>query len=393
MLSPSNLRIVKITATSSEVHWLPAHSSYLHEVFLNESLLECVKAGCSSCTINNLTPDTKYCLQVRTSIPDHLKITVGKISEENLSAETEFTTPAGGKLVISHFPFFEQLFFHMKKYLTNYSYFLGLPEPPVNLRLAQRTLKDIVLTWLPVSLSEDGYSNGYKVSGYKVYVNGIYCTETVSACMDNVEISMERLNNLGRRHDFSRMCFVVRTLSVLGESVDSNMVDIGSEDFKNCPAEKGSNEVGSSNEKDWTVEKAKKVDMEDDYGKLKSDSDIEVILPSIASDKCAEKLDSSSENTGQHSEADEKSNNSEEGELRSARKEDDNSVDVKTGSTKIVSSTVVGPALAVRKAPTVTRYEEVETESDSTETRTQETEEETIERFDHLEVSIRSRKG
>ena len=99
ILSPTNLRAIKITSTSSEIHWLPAHSCYLHEVFLNESFLECVKAGCSTYTLTNLTPDTQYRVEVRTSIPDHLKITVGKISEENLSAETEFTTSNGGKTV------------------------------------------------------------------------------------------------------------------------------------------------------------------------------------------------------------------------------------------------------------------------------------------------------
>ena len=99
----------------------------------------------------------------------------------------------------------------------------------MDLRLAQRTSETIMLTWLPVTLSQDGYSNGYKVCGYKVYVNGIYCTETTSACVDSASITMERLNSFGRRHDFSRMRFVVRTLSVLGESVDSNAVDIESD--------------------------------------------------------------------------------------------------------------------------------------------------------------------
>lgn len=107
-------------------------------------------------------------------------------------------------------------------------YLLGLPEPPVNLRLEQQTLEKIILTWLPVTITPAGYSNGFKVSGYKVYVNGIYCTETDSSSVDSVSIPTERLCNLGKRHDFTRMRFVVRTLSVLGESADSNVVEIPS---------------------------------------------------------------------------------------------------------------------------------------------------------------------
>ena len=272
-----------------------------------------------------------------------------------------------------------------------HSYFLGLPEPPVDLRLAQRTSENIVLTWLPVTLSEDGYSNGYKVSGYKVYVNGIYCTETVSACVDNVEISVERLNNLGRRHDFSRMCFVVRTLSVLGESVDSNVVDVSSEDCGNCADVKESSENGLSNKTDRIIEKASEADTEDDCQKLKSDSENEISLSSNLSDKdnSGEQaiLNFSSENTRLHSESDENSNDSEEAELKSVSKNEDDVSDVKIGTTESVSTTADVPAAIVRRPPIVTRYEDVGTESESTESKTQETEEELIERFDHLEVS------
>lgn len=96
----------------------------------------------------------------------------------------------------------------------------------MNLRLERQTAEEIILTWLPVTISQSGYSNGFKVSGYKVYVNGIYCMETDSAAVDNVSITNERLRNLGKRHDLTRMQFVVRTLSVLGESADSNVVEV-----------------------------------------------------------------------------------------------------------------------------------------------------------------------
>ena len=102
---PSNLHVIKITATSGEVQWLPSHSSYQHEIFLNEALLESVKVGCSSFTINDLSPSTKYHVRVRTIIPDHLKMSVGKLAEKDSSADVEFTTADGGKTsyVVIHF--------------------------------------------------------------------------------------------------------------------------------------------------------------------------------------------------------------------------------------------------------------------------------------------------
>lgn len=98
-LSPSDLRITKITATSGEIQWLPAHSSYEHEIFLNEILLDCVKPGCASYAINDLSPSTSYQVLVRTQIPEHVKVTVGRVDQDSLSGEVEFTTAEGGKFV------------------------------------------------------------------------------------------------------------------------------------------------------------------------------------------------------------------------------------------------------------------------------------------------------
>jgi hypothetical protein len=97
IFSPSDVHVIKIKTTSGQVRWLPAHSSCRHEVFLNETLIESVKPGCTAYTINDLSPATLYHVQVRTVIPEHLKSTLGDVTEEDLSAGVEFTTSDGGR--------------------------------------------------------------------------------------------------------------------------------------------------------------------------------------------------------------------------------------------------------------------------------------------------------
>ena len=309
-------------------------------------------------------------------------------------------------------------FIQITKYVHLFFYhhnFAGLPEPPVDLRLAQRTSDKIILTWLPVTLSQDGYSNGYKVSGYKVYVNDIFCLEIASACVDNAEISMERLRNLGRRHDFSRMRFVVRTLSVLGESVNSNVVDVGwdeSEELKGPNAKEEGKEENRTSAKENT--KVKK--LENEFAQLegtRNSNHLESDLRSIPSSSEASKSETTSldhvadendvgENLGKaESSTDSPSEqHSEPGESSFGSKEDGlNSVDEDAVETSLrldteeeggMSTTADGPAMIVRRQPIVTRYEELETESESpsTESKTQDTEDELIERFEQLEVGV-----
>ena len=111
-LSPSDVQVIKITTTSGQVHWLPAHSGYRHEIFLNGTLLECIKPACISYTINNLSPATLYQVQVRTLIPDHVMVTLGEIPEDDLSAEVEFTTSDGGRAHCQSYFFTLYFFFY-----------------------------------------------------------------------------------------------------------------------------------------------------------------------------------------------------------------------------------------------------------------------------------------
>ncbi|XP_028400821.1 peripheral-type benzodiazepine receptor-associated protein 1-like [Dendronephthya gigantea] len=408
-LSPSNVDVTKITATSGELQWLPSHSSYQHEIFLNETLLENVKAGCSSFAINDLSPSTQYHIRVRTIIPGHLEMSGDKLTEKDLSAEVEFTTADG-----------------------------GLPEPPVDLRLSQRTSENVVLTWLPVTLSLDGYSNGYKVSGYKIYVNDIYCTEVVSACVDSITIPVEKLRNLGKRHDFSRMRFVVRTLSVLGESLDSNAVEICSEDHeiedRTCGRVEGAVlSVNNADKKDFKAGSNSDLPKNIDGGNLLSDGNVIVsrdLANSLEGNSTALESKNNSElpknsvgqslsgkegtrNQGTFSsnESDQKdsgdsvhqatssidstsesrtsrkSNVSEVTELNSGSKDDNENVKDGGLEKDTTSATDVPPTL-VRRPPIVNRYDvETESESYSTESKTMDTEDELIERFEHFEIS------
>ena len=271
----------------------------------------------------------------------------------------------------------------------------------------------IILTWLPVTLSQDGYSNGYKVSGYKVYVNGVFCMEIVSACVDNVEISMEHLKNLGRRHDFSRMRFVVRTLSVMGESVNSNVVDVRwdeSQDLANLDA---CSEVGITDEKRTTNSKESpkliktdcaQLERNDNSGLLESDprsvpssseaSRSEAVLPNDVTDKDndRENLEQASSSKDSASEQHIEPNRTSLGSEVNCVDKDavEGSLRPNTGVEEGISKITDCPAMIVRKPPIVTRYEDLETESESnsTESKTQDTEEELIERFEQLEVGV-----
>ncbi|XP_028400884.1 RIMS-binding protein 2-like isoform X2 [Dendronephthya gigantea] len=395
-LSPSNLDVTKITATSGELQWLPSHSCYQHEIFLNETLLENVKAGCSSFAMNDLSPSTQYHIRVRTVIPDHLEMSGGKLTEKDLSAEVEFTTADG-----------------------------GLPEPPVDLRLSQRTSENVVLTWLPVTLSLDGYSNGYKVSGYKIYVNDIYCTEIVSACVDSIAIPVEKLRNLGKRHDFSRMRFVVRTLSVLGESLDSNAVEIWSEDHEiedrtcgkvegavlsNSDFPKNIDEGNLLSDGNAIVSSDLANSLEANSTALKSKNNSELPKNSVGeswSDKegtrnqgafSSNESDQEDSGDGLHqatsskdstseSRTSRKSNVSEVTELNSGSKDDNENVK-DGGLGKDTTNAADVPPTLVRRPPIVNRYDvETESESYSTESKTMDTEDELIERFEHFEIS------
>ena len=52
--------------------------------------------------------------------------------------------------------------------------FSGIPDAPVDIQVEVGPKEgSLLVTWLPVTLTEAGKSNGAKVTGYSVYVDGV----------------------------------------------------------------------------------------------------------------------------------------------------------------------------------------------------------------------------
>ena len=87
------------------------------------------------------------------------------------------------------------------------------------------------MNWIPVTITEQGTSNGARITGYKVYINGVPCAEVTSPTADSVSVvswMIERAAKKSRSHVLS---LVVRTQSLDGESADSNLVEIPLDTF------------------------------------------------------------------------------------------------------------------------------------------------------------------
>ena len=80
------------------------------------------------------------------------------------------------------------------------------------------------VNWIPVTITEKGTSNGARVTGYKVYINGFPCTEVTSPTADCVTAVSWMVERVVKRSHSDVLCVVVRTQSCEGESADSNEV-------------------------------------------------------------------------------------------------------------------------------------------------------------------------
>lgn len=87
------------------------------------------------------------------------------------------------------------------------------------------------LNWIPVTITEKGTSNGARVTGYKVYVNGFPCTEVTSPTADCVTVVSWMVERAVKRSHSNVLRVVVRTQSREGESADSNEVELPAEMF------------------------------------------------------------------------------------------------------------------------------------------------------------------
>ncbi|EMP40266.1 Peripheral-type benzodiazepine receptor-associated protein 1 [Chelonia mydas] len=91
------------------------------------------------------------------------------------------------------------------------------PDAPLDVQVQPDPSADIlVISWLPVTIDAAGSSNGVRVTGYAVYVNGQRVREVISPTAGSAIVELSQLDMLQGSQKVS-----VRTVSPNGESVDS----------------------------------------------------------------------------------------------------------------------------------------------------------------------------
>lgn len=184
-IAPTHLTLQNITTTSAKITWLPSNSNYTHTVYLNEKEYGVTKAGVYWYTFQMLRPSTQY--SVKVGVLDHKEVLI--VPRKNLeSIAVTFTTAAA-----------------------------ELPHAPIDVQVQLAPSADfVVISWLPVTIDAAGSSNGVKISGYSIYINGQKVMEIMSPTAGTVSVEMSRL------HMFQGPRMVsVRTVSPVGESEDS----------------------------------------------------------------------------------------------------------------------------------------------------------------------------
>ncbi|XP_067866363.1 peripheral-type benzodiazepine receptor-associated protein 1-like isoform X3 [Heterodontus francisci] len=191
-VAPMQLKVQTITATSADISWLPSNSNYSHVIFLNEEEYKVVKAGSYSCSLVNLRPNMKYKVKVEArphQIPWELPLDRRQLK----CTCTQFSTLAGGP-----------------------------PDAPLDVQIEASPTPGIVLiSWLPVTIDAAGTSNGVRVTGYAVYVDGQKIIEVASPTAGSVLVRPSQIQLLQISKELT-----VRTMSPYGESADSNAVRI-----------------------------------------------------------------------------------------------------------------------------------------------------------------------
>uniref|UniRef100_A0A670KIR2 RIMS binding protein 2 n=1 Tax=Podarcis muralis TaxID=64176 RepID=A0A670KIR2_PODMU len=186
-IAPALLELWSITATSAKITWLPSNSNYTHAVYLNEMEYDVTKAGVYWYTFKNLSPSTQYTVKVETLPPKEvLMFPQGDLEQK--SAAIMFTTPPAGP-----------------------------PHAPLDVQVQPSSSAEfLIVSWLPVTIDAAGSSNGVKVTGYAIYINGQKVTEVASPTAGSISLAMSQLNMFQGSWKVS-----VRTVSPFGESEDS----------------------------------------------------------------------------------------------------------------------------------------------------------------------------
>ncbi|XP_072445633.1 RIMS-binding protein 2-like isoform X7 [Chiloscyllium punctatum] len=191
-VAPTQLKVQTITATSADISWLPSNSNYTHVIFLNEEEYTVVKAGNYSYSLMNLRPNMKYKVKVEAR-PHQIPWELPPDRRQLKCTCTQFSTLPGGP-----------------------------PDAPLDIQIEASPSPGIVMiSWLPVTIDAAGTSNGVRVTGYAVYVDGQKIIEVASPTAGSVLVRSSQIQLLQISKELT-----VRTMSPYGESADSSPVRI-----------------------------------------------------------------------------------------------------------------------------------------------------------------------
>ncbi|XP_038589877.1 RIMS-binding protein 2-like isoform X4 [Micropterus salmoides] len=191
VVAPCGLRVDDIQRDTAELSWLPSNSNYGHTVFLDGVEHAVVKPGRYRLRFLNLKPLTVYKVTV-VAQPHQVPWQLPLEQRERKDAGVEFCTQAAGP-----------------------------PQPPQDVQVHCGQAPGILqVRWKPPVLSPTGTSNGANVVGYAVCTKGQRIAEVLYPMADYVTVELTRIQCLEARE------VIVRTLSVQGESQDSQVAVI-----------------------------------------------------------------------------------------------------------------------------------------------------------------------
>ncbi|XP_076614787.1 RIMS-binding protein 2-like isoform X6 [Chaetodon auriga] len=191
VVAPCGLRVDDIQRDTAELSWLPSNSNYGHTVFLDGVEHAVVKPGRYRLRFLNLKPLTVYKVTV-VAQPHQVPWQLPLEQRERKEAGVEFCTQAAGP-----------------------------PMPPQDVQVLCGQAPGVLqVHWKPPILSPTGTSNGANVVGYAVCTKGQRIAEVLYPMADYVTVELTRIQCLEARE------VIVRTLSVQGESQDSQVAVI-----------------------------------------------------------------------------------------------------------------------------------------------------------------------
>uniref|UniRef100_A0A7N6F6E5 SH3 domain-containing protein n=1 Tax=Anabas testudineus TaxID=64144 RepID=A0A7N6F6E5_ANATE len=191
VVAPCGLRVDDIQRDTAELLWLPSNSNYGHTVFLDGVEHAVVKPGRYRLRFLNLKPLTVYKVTV-VAQPHQVPWQLPLEQRERKEAGVEFCTQAAGP-----------------------------PLPPQDVQVMCGQGPGVVqVCWKPPILSPTGTSNGANVIGYAVCTKGQRIAEVLYPMADYVTVDLTSIQCLEARE------VIVRTLSVQGESQDSQVAAI-----------------------------------------------------------------------------------------------------------------------------------------------------------------------